>query len=321
LAFAFWAAVLGADALPAFAAPAPRVSVRIEGATRTVWTGAVTAGTYTLVDSNGDSHTLSRKALCTVEAAARVVGFSYVLKWFSFGGFIDAMGPDASDPNPPYPGWMYRVNGMSPSDGADQHTVKNGDSVLWYYGAWDASPTVAVTPAMVAVGTTLTVLAQQLDPVGVASPLPDATVHVGSRVATSDAAGIVRMLMADVGTFGVRVEKAGYIRSAVRQVKVGRTCTFAGFTASRSRVRRLGAFVLTGRLMSRGKGLSQRFFQIQRKYPSGPWTLERTARTGWLGKFRVVIYPSKTAAYRAVWGGDASTLAATSKSKTVKVGS
>jgi hypothetical protein len=320
LATALWAAALGAGAAPAFAAAAPRVNVRIEGATRTVWTGAVTAGTYKMVDSTGDTHTLTRKALCTVEAAARVVGFSYVLKWFSAGGFIDAIGPDASDPDPPYPGWMYRVSGVSPTVGADQFAIKNGDSVLWYYGTWDASPTVAVAPATAAVGTTLTVRARQLDPTGVASPLPGATVHVGSRVGTSDEAGIVRMLMPDVGTFGIQVEKAGgYVRSAVRQVKVGRTSSFAGFTASRSRVRRSGAFALTGRLMSRGKGLVGRLFQIQRRYPSGAWRFERQARTGRLGRFRVVIYPSRTAAYRGVWSGDASTIGATSKPKTVKV--
>ena len=30
-------------------------------------------------------------------------------------------------------GWMYRVNGVSPNKGASKYTLKNGDSVEWYY--------------------------------------------------------------------------------------------------------------------------------------------------------------------------------------------
>lgn len=30
-------------------------------------------------------------------------------------------------------GWMYSVNGNSPDHGCDQHKVRNGDNIVWYY--------------------------------------------------------------------------------------------------------------------------------------------------------------------------------------------
>ena len=30
-------------------------------------------------------------------------------------------------------GWMYSVNGSTPNHSCSEHTVKNGDSIVWYY--------------------------------------------------------------------------------------------------------------------------------------------------------------------------------------------
>lgn len=297
-----------------------RVKVRVEGADANVWAGTVNVGTSVLTDKDGATHTVSGKALCTLDEAARLGAFPYQLEAFAWGLFVDGVNDEWSVLAPPYPGWLYRVNSVSPLIGADQNDVSDGDEVLWYYGTYDASPVaVALSSRILPVGRVLTVGAKQLDAAGAPSPLPDATVHIGSLVATSDAAGEVTVTMTAPGTFGVRAEKAGHIRSGIEYVRVGRRVAIARFAATPRWVRYPRRVTFTGRLWSGGP-LAGKVVRIQMRLPgSRAWRTVRLDATDSYGRFRAWLVPTRTAYYRVIWLGDSTYLPAYGPTQVVLV--
>ena len=55
--------------------------------------------------------------------------------------------PDRSLPGAGFSGWSYKINGVSPPVGADQATVQDGDTVLWYWSTFSeqgGSPTLVL---------------------------------------------------------------------------------------------------------------------------------------------------------------------------------
>jgi uncharacterized protein DUF4430 len=103
-------------------AAAAVVHVRVEGKTQTIFgaTGARVAGT---------------NALDALLNAARAAEFYAHVTTTSFGPYIDQIG---YYPGVGSAGWVFKVNGASPPVGADQVTLKDGDSVLWYYAEFGA---------------------------------------------------------------------------------------------------------------------------------------------------------------------------------------
>lgn len=314
---AAWTVALGSA--PAWADA--RVKVRVEGADSTVWAGSVNVGTSVLTDKDGATHTVSGKALCTLDEAARLGAFPYQLQSFAWGLFIDGVNDEWSVLAPPYPGWLYRVNGVSPPVGADALDVSDGDEVLWYYGTYDASPVaVAVSSRALPVGNVLTVRARQLDAAGAATPLPGATVHVGSLVATADAAGEVTVTMNAPGTFGVRAHKAGHIRSGIQYVRVGERAHIVSFSAWPRRVRYPGRVRFTGRLVSRSGGIGGEVVRIQARTPgTRTWRTVRLDRTDAWGRFHAWLVPPRTSFCRAIWLGDSTHLPAYGPARLVLV--
>jgi hypothetical protein len=126
--------VLGGVALLACTLAAPalalRVKVRVEGKTTTIFGSAeptLTTGT---------------NALSALDAASISGEFYYHVRPTAFGPFVDQIG---LYPGAGASGWSYKVNGASPPIGADQATLKDGDSVLWYWSTFDeqgGSPTL-----------------------------------------------------------------------------------------------------------------------------------------------------------------------------------
>lgn len=314
------AALAGLSAATAIGAPAPRVSVRIEGQNSTVFQGPVTVGTYGILDTGGVAHDAGGTALAAVESAARIGSFAYQVDDMSFGLYLSSINGELPVYTDPYPGWLYRVNGVSLPVGAADAVLKDGDSVLWYYGAWDASPTVAVAPRVVTAGASARIVAQQLDPDGVASPLEGATVRVGSRAFTSGADGSVTVPMSEVGAYGVRVEKPGFIRSAVSLMDVRYTTAFSRFSASKSRVRPRATVTLRGALASDGSDAAGRPVRLQyKKKGSRTWVASTRATTNASGAFSFKVKPRRSTYYRVVYAGDATHLSATSTAKLVTV--
>lgn len=318
---------LAGGLIPAVAAAVFPVSVRIEGPDATVFSGRVSAGRSYIEDSE-DTHGITRgTAISSLDEAARLGAFPYVVNDTAWGLSIESINGLAFDPNPPYPGWMYRVNGAMHMVGADSYALKPNDSVLWYYGTSvmgggdETTPTtLRVSPRTVAINTTLTVTALQLDTDGNATPLPDATVHVGSAVATSNASGIVKMKMTRTGTYGVRIEKADHVRSAIARVKVGVPSAIRSFGVRPRVVRYGGGAIIYGRLVSGRRALVGRKVTIQ-YVPRGSrtWTTLRTLRTRSGGIFVMWLRPRTTAHYRAVWYGDSWYLGARSAVRSIAV--
>jgi hypothetical protein len=103
------------------AALAARVHVRIEGKTQTIFG---TAEPTLNVKAN---------ALDALEAASFAGEFYYHVSTTAFGPFVDQIGryPAAGSG-----GWVFKVNGVLPPVGADKVTVKDGDTVLWYWATF-----------------------------------------------------------------------------------------------------------------------------------------------------------------------------------------
>jgi hypothetical protein len=314
-------ALLGALATTALATAAPSVSVRVEGAQRTVFNAVTSAGAATITDSDGATHAMSGNPICALDSAAQLGAFPYVAENGSLGLYVSSINAELPVASPPYPGWLFRVNGARVDVGADQVALHSGDSVLWYYGTWDASPTVAAVPAAaVAVGSSATIVAEQLDPNGVASPLPGATVHVGSVVATSDAEGKVVVPMTKYGNFGVRVEKDGCIRSALAMVHVRYAASFPRFSANKSIIRRRAKVTLIGKLSLSGKAAARRTVTLMhRKKGTTAWVTGQRTTTAANGWFAFKVSPARSTQYKVVFLANSQFSRGTTKVKLITV--
>jgi hypothetical protein len=121
------AVVLLALAAPALAA---RVKVRVEGKTTTIF------------GANEPTLATGPNALAALDAASLAGEFYYHVRSTSFGPFVDQIG---RYPGEGFNGWSYKINGVSPPVGADQATLKDGDTVLWYWSTFTeqgGSPTL-----------------------------------------------------------------------------------------------------------------------------------------------------------------------------------
>ena len=121
---AFVAALMAVLAAPAFA---ERVHVRVEGKTTTIF------GALEPTLESGPN------ALAALEAASLAGEFYYHV---NPGPFVNQIG---RYPGAGFSGWSYKVNGISPPVAADQATIKDGDTVLWYWSTFTdqgGSPTL-----------------------------------------------------------------------------------------------------------------------------------------------------------------------------------
>jgi Domain of unknown function (DUF4430) len=120
------AALFSALAAPALAV---RVKVRVEGKTTTIFGAAE------------PTLTTGPNALAALDAASIAGEFYYHV---SPGPFVNQIG---RYPGEGFSGWSYKVNGVSPPLAADQATVKDGETVLWYWTTFTeqgGSPTLVL---------------------------------------------------------------------------------------------------------------------------------------------------------------------------------
>jgi Domain of unknown function (DUF4430) len=118
----------------ALAAPAfgVRVKVRVEGKTTTIF------------GSTQPTLTTGPNALAALDAASVAGEFYYHVRSTAFGPFVDQIG---LYPGVGASGWSYKINGVSPPVGADQATLSDGDTVLWYWSTFSetgGSPTLVL---------------------------------------------------------------------------------------------------------------------------------------------------------------------------------
>jgi hypothetical protein len=151
----------------ALAAPAlaVRVKVRVEGKTTTIY------------GSTEPALTTGANALAVLDSASIAGEFYYHVTTTSFGPFVDQIG---LYPGAGFNGWSYKINGVSPPVGADQATVQDGDTILWYWSTFTeqgGSPTLLLRKR--AARNCYTVLSQNDQ--GVSTPATGARLLVDSR--------------------------------------------------------------------------------------------------------------------------------------------
>jgi hypothetical protein len=329
LASALAALVLAVCALPAFAV-APTVHIRIEGGSGMLFDGTRAVGATSFTDSSGTSYnvTSAPTPLSALAQVSRTSGLSFFVKDYGTAIFVDSVNGELPGPGPDFDGWMFRVNGSETAPGhpsayysADSARLHPGDNVLWYYGAWYAVPTaLSVSSHDVAVGTTLTVTAKQLDEHGVATPLEGAAVHVGSMTATSSADGTARFGITSSGDVGVRVEKAGCIRSAIETVHVRKSTGITGVKASATDVEVGAAPVISGVLRSGSAKLAAKNVRVEsRATNSKKWVAGQTKLTGLTGAVRFSVRPRRSSYYRIVFAGNGTYMPVMSSRVLVKI--
>ena len=144
---------------------AVQAKIRVEGKTTTIF-GALQptleAGT---------------SALTALDAASLAAEFYYHVTVTGFGPFVDQIG---RYPGEGFSGWSYKINGVSPPVGADQATIKAGDTVLWYWSTFTptgGSPTLLLRKR--AKRNCYTVVSQ--DDQGVSTPATGARLVVDGR--------------------------------------------------------------------------------------------------------------------------------------------
>jgi hypothetical protein len=170
--------VLAAVALVAAAlvpsALAVKVHVRVEGKTQTIF-----GPTEPVVDVPGNA----LDALRTVS----VLGEFYLhVATTSFGPYVDQIGLFPASGNG---GWVFKVDGASGQVGADQTTLKDGDTLLWYWADFD--PTTFAGPKTLELKRTKAncYAAFLDDDKGALTPAAGATLHVGLKRTVQTANG------------------------------------------------------------------------------------------------------------------------------------
>ena len=147
------------------AALAVSVHVRVEGKTRTIY------------GSTEPTLNVKANALDALDSASIAGEFYYHVTTTSFGPYVDQIGRYVAGATN---GWVFKVNGVSPPVGADAVTLKDGDTVLWYwatFGPAGGPPTLALKAGNKR--NCYRVLAQ--NDAGKATPARGARLHVGNR--------------------------------------------------------------------------------------------------------------------------------------------
>ena len=157
------AAALCAVLVPS--ALATRVHVRVEGKTTTIFGAAE------------PTLTVAASALDALDAASLRGEFYYHVKPLSFGPYVDQIGRYLAEGAN---GWGYKVNGVAVPKSSDKATLKDGDTVLWYwatFGPQGGSPTLLLKRG--AKRNCYAALSQ--DDLGKTTPAAGATLLVGAR--------------------------------------------------------------------------------------------------------------------------------------------
>jgi hypothetical protein len=164
--------VVAAIAIPT--ALAVQVHVRVEGKTRTLF-----GATEPTVD-------VPANALDALTTVSKLGEFFVHVASTSFGPYVDQIGlfPAAGAG-----GWVFKLDGASAQVGADQTTLKDGDTLVWYWADFDPT-TYAGPKTLVLKRTKPGCYAAFLDDdKGALTPAAGATLHVGSKRTVSTSAG------------------------------------------------------------------------------------------------------------------------------------
>ena len=173
---------------------------RIEGSSQTICEGKTQGPT----------------ALDIVKNASSLCGFTYHLKETSFGPYLDKIGDDEASGSA---GWLYWVDNTSPSAGAADYDLKDGNEVLWAFGNFDIKPIkLSLTASETGSGQTVEASVEYNN--NTFLPLSGAKILVGTGEFTSGSDGKATISVGD-GYYKIFAEKPGFVRSNRILLKVG----------------------------------------------------------------------------------------------------
>jgi hypothetical protein len=156
------------------AALAVSVHVRVEGKTQTIF-GAIEP-----------KLSVQATALDALQAASSAGEFYYHLTQYASGPFVDQIGLYGTTSTD---GWFFKVNGVLSQVGAGDARLKDGDTVLWYWGVY--GPTFAGPPTLLLkhVRKPGCYRAFTQDASGKLAPAAGAVLHVDGRTAGTKSGG------------------------------------------------------------------------------------------------------------------------------------
>ena len=214
-------------AAPATAAAAPtEVTVRVEGATKTIFEGKVTTDTH---DVNGNDNTGAHKcdgtnggagtvpgptATGAVEDATKLAGLVFQASYSeSFSDFVvNKIGPDAANDTQ---FWGVGLNGKPLEVGGCQQVVSEGDEVLWAYDLFSKKHVLRATAAKrIRAGRVVKVRVTDTQSGGVGV----AGARIGGQKTNSK--GVVKLRFRTTGTKRLKATRADSVRSNQLTVKV-----------------------------------------------------------------------------------------------------
>ena len=213
-----------ACAAPATAAPT-KVTVRIEGKTKTIFEGAVSAATHEVDGGDGSGPhkcdgtnggagtTAGPTATSAMDDAVKLAGLDWSGSFSAdFDDFIvNQIGPDAATDSA---FWGVAVAGQSLQVGGCQRVVTSGEEVLWAYDSFNKKLLRARGPKKVRVGKLLSVTVVDTDK----GNTPVAGAHIGGKKTNSK--GIAKLRFKTTGTKRLKATATKAIRSNQLVVKV-----------------------------------------------------------------------------------------------------
>jgi len=202
--------------------PGVTVNVRIEGENANIWNDSVTVDeSWITADNSGiEYHLEDPTAIGALDEAAEEGEFTYETtdEWGSL--FITSIDGEEEKGTSC---WMYRVDYISPSVGADQFILDDShQEVLFYYGEYTDIPLkLEVSNTAPGAGDSFTVTVSEYDDAMAEWYLiEDATVYADTSY-TTDENGEVDITIYNNATIEVYAEKDGYIRSNRITITVG----------------------------------------------------------------------------------------------------
>jgi hypothetical protein len=222
---------LGAGSSALGAASGPRITIRIEGAKRTL------LGPTTLRAPAGGWVTKggAPKGKCPADSAAGALSAATHGAWSGSWSkkyddyLITKILGDTERGRKAY--WEILVNDVGASAGACALRLHPGERLLFAVMPLSGTgyPLVLSAPKSVAVGAPLKVGVAYVNGKGVSAPLGGATVSTARGTsAKTNARGIATLRPKRAGELTLRARKPGYVRAAVREVRVRKSVAAAG---------------------------------------------------------------------------------------------
>ncbi|MHC1593402.1 MAG: carboxypeptidase regulatory-like domain-containing protein, partial [Methermicoccaceae archaeon] len=195
------------------------VYLRVESNATTLFNDTITVpANCTVVDTSNVSHYIDHPtALGALVEAAKQANFTYNITSSAYGMYVNDINGDT---------WVwYRINYTDPGVGADQYNLTGDENVLFATGQYyPFYPLYLVAPPYVPSGKPFQVgVVYYNDSLHDWDILDGATVLVNDTSAgTTDEHGLLNLTLSD-GTYQLRAEKVGYIRSDRMNVSVAGT--------------------------------------------------------------------------------------------------